>query len=907
MAALPYDPTRFLKTPSTKDALYVLEPTSSQLLALHTNQTLNNTVLPYSTISPSLPFLESTPNISYTAAIDDNGNILVFTGQCGGTGEGSALWRFSPDGHDASMNGTWKKLDLLQGEVGNHDGANGANYLSSAIAFSGTANSSSEVFIFGGMCPNSNSSDPKTWQQAAQYSNSMLVIKSPDESSNPAPRYERGISTGRGPPIAEAGFSITPLQPTFFESTASNQSQSRNQNFVLLGGHTQQAFINMSQVALFSLPEQSWAFLPVDSPSQESKTDLASRDRNSVDSRSGHTAVLTSDGKRVVVFGGWVGDVTTPAEPQLVVLEIGEDYGGSGDWQWSIPSQTGSGLMGESGIYGHGAVMLAGDVMMVVGGYSISGPSSARRKRASISTSTSTYFFNTTSNAWLSSYAHPKSSASYGNLDGVVNDNKAADRRIGLGVGLTFGVLALIAILVFYLWYKRRLKRQRDDRANELRYGQHDNHPRADEMSMLGNKLLVTDGPYPSSRSGPEAERTGLLFEIPSPTRGLRRSLHSRSTYQPTSRFDDGRWGPLFSTIHPIDERAEYDEKPADEDSPKQHETLQQDDYNVLNNVPVLDPFKDSPNTSRTPSPQSPQDRELEIRNWVNDWTAADARMHSQVGCISPEKTERTSSTLSDQSARSASSYHSIQQSVGSISRSMSQRSATLLSGTPFRTNIDAMPTNVQQGAVQRANSGHRRAQSLTINSPMGTGNSYATAATSFSQLQSEGEALLGHGPVLGETSPRRSQSRARGWMGSVRRALTGTERSPSTLAGNNDSTASSPTKHSHTDQGLPRRAASTGGMLWQRKQGAKDWDVDRDKQDIAGSTEKCDEGNEEWDVESAVERRVVQVMFTVPKERLRVINRGPDGDGESILSAEVKEAVDEDDTHDKGKGKERE
>ena len=362
----------------------------------------------------------------------------------------------------------------------------------------------------------------------------------------------------------------------------------------------------------------------------------------------------------------------------------------------------------------------------------------------------------------------------------------------------------------------------------------------------------------------------------------------------------------MFSTIHPIDEREEYDEEPTEGSSSRQHEVLQQDDYNILNNVPVLDPFQDPYRDSRTPSPQSPQDREIEIRNWVNDWTAADAMMHSQIGRISPEKTDRTSSTLSDQSARSALSSHSLQQSAGSISRSMSQRSTALFNATPFRINTDATATDVQQGAVQRAGSGHRRARSLTLNSPPGTANSYATAATSFQQLQAEGEALLGHQIAPEDSSPTRSQSRARGWMGGIRRVLTGSERIPWQSQGNNDSTASSPTKHAYIDQGLPRRAASTGGMFWQKRQGAKDWDVEQTRQEASSTMVRGEEGNEEeWDVESAVERRVVQVMFTVPRERLRVVNKGPDGDGESVLSAEVQETVDEDETQDKGKGKE--
>lgn len=924
MAAFPYIPTRLLSSPTSDNLIYIFRPGSSatELLALDANNTLFSTSFDDGTISAPLPFLNDAQGKSYTAAIDDDGNILVFAGACGDAGQGSSFWRFTPNTDGSHQNGTWKELNLVTEGMHDDGGLNGANYLASGIAFSSTANSTSEMFIFGGMCQNSSSVDIDHWQQEARYSNSMLTVEPTPTSSEPTPEYELGISPGRGPPIAEAGFSITALQPTFSSSEGSDESKSRNQNYVLLGGHTQQAFINMSQVALFSLPEQSWAFLPVASPSQDPKTDLATRDQASVDSRSGHTAVLTSDGKRVVVFGGWVGDVTNPAKPQLAVLELGEGYGGVGDWHWSLPSQTGPGLTVGTGMYGHGAAMLTGDVMMIMGGYQIPASSGSKWKRANFPTNDVTYFFNTTSNAWSTSYTRPKNAANHGTSSSSDADNNASRRRVGLGVGLTFGLLGIIAITLFYFWYKRRLKRQRSARNDEMRRLASASHHyqlsdqsnaglRNNEISSVGDRLLTRHGPYPMNHGGPEAERTGLLFEIPSPTRGLRRSLHSRGTYQPTSRFDDGRRGAGFSTIHPIDERDEYDEDLPNGNSSRQHEMLQQEDYNILSNVPVLDPFQDPIGGSRTPSPQSPQDRELEIRNWVNDWTAADTLMHSQVGRLSPEKTDRTSSTLSDQSARSGLSSHSIQQSVGTISRSISQRSAALFSATPFRLNNDVTPADVQQNAPKPHSPEHHRAQSLTLYPSIqrtGTSETYATADTSIPYLQPEGEALLGDYPGSGEPSPTRSQSRARGWMGSVRRALTGTERSASTSPENNGSTSSSPTKRGYLDGGLPRRAASTGAMLWQKRQGARDWDAERNKRESDSSMAYGqDENDEEWDVESAVERRVVQVMFTVPKEKLRVVNRGPEGDGESMLSAEVKEANDDSDGHNKGKGKGKE
>lgn len=307
----------------------------------------------------------------------------------------------------------------------------------------------------------------------------------------------------------------------------------------------------MSQIALFSLPEQSWSFLPVDSPSQGPNTDLAARDTTTIDSRSGHTALLTSDGKRLIVLGGWVGNVTTSADPQLAILELGEGYGGSGDWQWSIPSATGPGLGSGYGIYGHGATMLPGDVMMVIGGFQIPASGGSRRKRANAAVSSNTYFFNTSSNSWLTTYTHPKISVENGTSKSE-NSNTDTAKKAGLGAGLTLGLLAIIAAIVLYFWYSRRLKRRRDAREAELRNLATGAH----RLPLSGSSQFSDDQhagevatvdwtgdshPYPRpGRNEPEAERTGLLFEIPSPTRGLRRSLHSRNTYQPTSRYDDG-------------------------------------------------------------------------------------------------------------------------------------------------------------------------------------------------------------------------------------------------------------------------------------------------------------------------------------------------------------------------------
>ena len=646
MATFPYQPTRILSLPTSGDVIYVFEPSvsasaSSQLLALNITGTFNATGLPYSKITQTLPFLDTAPQDSYVPAIDQVGKILVYAGKCGNGTQGSTFWQFTPGTESSNLHGTWKEHNLSTSSITGNNNLDGANYLTSAVAFSSTSNATSEMYIFGGMCPNLTSSEIN-WTQAANYSNTMLTIQSSQPSSPSPQAYKLGSSSSRGPPVAEAGFSITPLQPTYFNASDGSSTQSQNQNFVLLGGHTQQAFINMSQVALFSLPEQSWTFLPVNMASAPPNTDLTARDPTEVDSRSGHTALLTLDGKSVIVFGGWVGDVTNPAEPQLAVLELGEGYGGSGDWKWSLPSQTGPGLEAGTGLYGHGATMLPGNVMMIVGGYQIPASSGSKTKRANPAMSVTTYFFNTTSSSWITTYTHPMVSASQGTPMGATADSSSVAKKAGLGAGITLGILAVTFLIMVYLWYSRRLKRRRDAREAELRNlaagaqrfhlsgsSRNDSERQTSEMATVDCTGRPRDI-YPwassnggqslsrSSRGEPEAERTGLLFEIPSPTRGLRRSLHSRGTYQPAPRYEDGRRVPGFSTIHPIDERDEYDEDNIDGSPAGQNETIHRGDYNVLSSVPVLDPFRDPVDGSRTPSPQSPQDRELEVRNWVS-------------------------------------------------------------------------------------------------------------------------------------------------------------------------------------------------------------------------------------------------------------------------------------------------
>lgn len=890
MALLPYNPTRVFSDPSV-GLVYIFEPHpdsyNARLLAFNvTTTTTTDTDVPFSTVSSDLPFLKD--GNAFIPTIDPHGNISVFTGGCNEDPDGASLWIMREPHASLQSNGSWQELELSTTGVDQDKGLKGANHLAAGVSFAVDMNSTASLHIFGGMCPLQKSSSPQDWTHSANYSNSVLSLQpSEGPSTSDHLTYQLEIPRSRGPPVPEAGFTVTALKPS--SSSSDNQeTEIQSQNFVLLGGHTDTAFINMSQIALYSLPEQSWTFLAVDPPSIPS-TDLARRDLVDVDSRSGHSAVLTPDGKKIIIFGGWVGDVTQAAEPQLAILETGTGYGGLGNWRWIIPNLSGNGPAAGSGIYGHGAALLPDDIMMITGGYDIPATPSSRRKRQQSGAGSKTYFLNTTSNTWVSSYKHP--SANDNRIHKATGASSRSAEKAGLGAGLTFGILAIIAAVIVLFWYSRRLKRKREKREEELRrlaegaQKLHLTGPSLSDNRRTTSEMATVDRPEslaPSrslsqnSRSEPEAERTGLLFEIPSPTRGLRRSLHSRGIYQPAPRYDNGRRTPDFSTIHPIDERDEYEEEESRSGRSAYQETIQKKDFDLLSNVPVLNPFQDPTEHSRSPSPQSPQQRENEIRRWVNDWTAADALLHQSGGRLSPEKTDRTSSTLSDQSARSLLSTSSWQPSMGTVSRTMSQRSAALFNAMPFRSTADTTPLEFPS---QSAHS-HRRSNSAKMyagpDRAVETPTSFTTAKTSWNQHHTENDAA-----VEEESSPTRLQAHARGFMGSLRRAFTG-DRSSSASPEHVNSTSSSPVKSSHPNRGSLHRTASTGGVLWKARQGAKDWDAEAAGQ-RSGEVSKGHE--EEWDVESAVQNRVVQVMFTVPKDKLRVVNRG-DEDGASIVSS---------------------
>ncbi|EXJ86158.1 hypothetical protein A1O1_06528 [Capronia coronata CBS 617.96] len=1037
VAQLPYNPTRIVPAKDGSVAyLFSPQPSSSQF-ALYALDTADN-VSSSSTktaISGALPFLSETESKAFVT-IPDGAGIAVLAGDCGNPAEDLELWRFTPDDNEEAKNGSWSTLPLAAG-----DDSLGCNYLSAGFAFSPSASvEDASLYVFGGMCPTGTSSAAATWVSDAVYSNTMLTF-APDSTSNGSAPYKISMTGARAPPIAEAGLTITALTPTF--SNTSNTNVSQQQNFVLLGGHTQTAFINMSQLAIFALPQESWAFVGVSPATVAGAQRFRTRaTATTVEPRSGHTAILADDGSQIFVFGGWVGDINTPAQPQFIVLEVGQGYGGQGEWTWSTPTSASDPFPSGSGtgIYGHGAAMLPGGVMMVSGGYSIdaSGSKSKRKRQPS----DTLLFLNTTSLEWTSTYTNPYPSGSPPASPSASSSTTGlkSSERAGLGAGLGLGLAAAAGVAVVWLLYSRKLRAKRALREKEIRElalgaeryrsptppGETRERPgdgmRSASWNGIQERELESSGDsFPwapvaltakngkvrlavgagrgESDASRYAERTGVQREVPSPTRGLRKNLVSRAPTGP-GPFNQHPPGAMPGAVFRIDEEEEGSQAGS---SKRMKMTNPVGDGSSA----LSDPFQD-PAITGEPALQGDAaiQRKKEVESWVEDWQSAAETMSmsrstsqaysrtysnlsqfrppgSSQGRGSPEKSDRTGSNLSENSVMTTSSF---QKSAGStMSRSISQRSASagyaLFSGAAAAMSRVG---NARQGPFDNdpragpARTPSNRSISLNIDpgrhpNPRDYADPSSSARTGWGRVKGgEDQALLnrahqrqppgGRGyQTLAETSSKDKYTRAGSLTGSGRRALTllGSMRRVFTGTGSvhvhdrvttfeNQSSQSSPTKHSAqpemTDAGL-NRALSAGASFWQGKRGAKDWDNDAPGAIEGGSSTavrrkpvpgftlndtdgELEDSDDDWDVETAVQKRVVQVMFTVPKEKLRVVN----ADTLSLLSSNQSEADHDEDkdrdqvkrmssvregdeSHDpddeategKGKGKERE
>ncbi|RMZ15344.1 hypothetical protein D0860_01686 [Hortaea werneckii] len=855
---LPYNPTRILLSQNASYAYIFRNAAQSspqaELVSLDLSSNFDSTDPPLSQVADDLPFLRGDGRQSYTPTIGPDGNITVIAGDCSAGADGTEVWRFVAERGSDSGNGTWTQYKTSVDTTGSDSAVAGPNWLAGGFTYSDYQNSNvsnTKVFVFGGMCPLESSTNEQ-WTKSANYSNSMVALSASAEAGYTD--YDISLAAATGPPIAEAGFSITPLAPTY-TLNSDGEAQTQQQDIVLLGGHTQTAFINMSQVALFSLPQESWTFLPVEQP-DDLKTDLAARQEvTEVEPRSGHTAVLSEDGSTVFLFGGWVGDISTPAQPQMAILEFGSAYGGAGGWKWSIPEAgSSSPLASGEGIYGHGAAMLPGGVMMIVGGYSIS--SSASTKRQATSDESRIWLYNTSSKSWVDSYSPPPVDTQ--TSSNTTNQNHA--QAVGLGTGLGIGGALLLGVVAFYFWYSKRVKRARDDRGRALLSRSSDasfggariEHPfmqmdngidgRASDVSAPDHYWNVwhdTAGSYPMREPQMEQQTgsgTGLFLSVPSPTRGLRKGVAGKNyQYHAAPSYDEQRITRHGGNIPPIAEREDEDDSIAGRD--REEETLlraQQRLRAIERALSMEDPFADDNREVPNPLGSHPPSRE-------NDGKETVRRVPTSANRISSMPAKQP--TMSKGSEPNWTSYEdspaqqpllSVETGRTSPIKSLEDRTVSTLSDKSHRTNSLTRTMSTRSGVLLQA----------------------AMAARSTSN-----------------SSPEHMTSN-------------GTFRAPNELDEHEPASAILPRPRTRFPIGsTPRRAASDGGALLRQKRGQKDWAEDnlfpryRDDPDPGDWGEPLrssmdeQQAEEDWDVEDAANNRDVQVMFTVPKSRLRVVN----------------------------------
>ena len=1011
-ASLPYNAAYIFPSSEGSDTVYLIQPSDPdthhyELTLIELNSKSISKSPSRTVLSSPLPFIEENQPVAFTPIVDDVGNLYIYAGNCSSSSASSQIWKFSSENESPASERQWRQQIFDHDEGRNNGNTTGANFLAAGIYYTSVVSenaSSSSLYIFGGMCPDTEE-DGDSWT-SGNYSNVMLrfdTAASQDKTTN----FDLDLISAEGPPVAEAGFSITPLQATYTNVT--DGIQNKQQDYLLIGGQTESAFINMSQVALFSLPQESWTFLPILQPNEVEnglrEKEAAAENQIEIEPRSGHSAVLSSDGRRIFIYGGWVGDVETPAQPQLAMLEVGSGYGGDKDWAWRIPQTTGSGLEDTIGIYGHGATVLPDDMLMIAGGYIIQ-PKGPNQKRENLLLNEKLLFFNMSSYTWEENYSSPiTTDRSEANANGPLS---TAPQKIGLSAGLTIAAV-ILGIILFFLWRRRKYKksisiREKNIRqlsletsgssptsgemrswfskiTSELRNIIHRDHSSlpTDETSLRSSDIFSTNSQnfMHTNQFHYNFEPPEPLVEVPSPTRFMRKPVPSRFHGTSTNPFYEKRPRSNAGYIHPIDEEEE-DEEEEEEGFPirKSEEYL---DFAVHSGAKkivtittpklhsILDPisYQDRSAVARRasirnhPSLVKRYDGEGQALN-ASHASSSDAELISN-GRGSPDKSERTISSLSEQSHRSNWSTNSSMREIGGatlrlLTRSVSGGSSALQSNstdpfiTPRSSPIEKKASGVNSNFRDRFALGYSSTPSSVIQSNVPHGEAAFATGSGFSRLQAEGEALLGGASRLDEMlddferinervaddnglqlpdTPRKNKT---GWIGSVRRALARTTSGASTsrvaafLAGNNnqgsnrqligDDTFDVP----YTDRAvasIPRRAVSDGGF-WRGRRGALDWANDSDVGDLLGRRSGDDWGGpedlrkrrnslmpitvsttdrpdgsavegEDWDVEAAVERRVVQVSFTVPKTRLRVVN--VDADKGSLISVDDRKA----------------
>ncbi|EPS42331.1 hypothetical protein H072_3705 [Dactylellina haptotyla CBS 200.50] len=358
------------------------------------------------------------------------------------------------------------------------------------------------LYSFGGMCLggngySGNGKNDSFSSDVWKFENTTLG--GVDAAAKRQKVVDVSIAISKNPPIPEAGFSMTPLT---VEGKAGNNKTTTNETdslegMLILGGYTSQSrFVGLGQLAIYSLENEGWSFVS------------ATLKQGDITARAGHSAVLDEDGKKIVVFGGWVGNVTRPATPYMLSLKVGtlDD-----DWEWEALNATeevpGSGP-GNMSLWGHAATVLEGNVMLITSGFQVAEFDGSLQQQV---INDKTFLLNLTSNTWIQKYKYPMEILS---KTAIEEGKKKTKRDIGILAGVFGGVLVLIIALAVLFYYARR-QEEYADLPNETLSTDRDKFHSLD--LEYGKDLVVMDGNTPFTIVRRGTEDNGRLLHPESP------------------------------------------------------------------------------------------------------------------------------------------------------------------------------------------------------------------------------------------------------------------------------------------------------------------------------------------------------------------------------------------------------
>ncbi|KAI5299403.1 hypothetical protein KEM56_003262 [Ascosphaera pollenicola] len=433
--------------------------------SLNITASFNASHAPLTVISHDLSFASGGDSPSFVYTTTANGTLTVYTGDC--RNSSADLWTYVPpkDSQDSTDEGTWNHFPVNR----SNDSAvliKGPPAHSSMISYPPGDNSSSplDYYVFGGMC-STEQSRSIFWSQPPVYSANLTQLSLDDKKD----KFEAKNVRQGAVPFPGAGFTMTGLFPLHSESqNLTRRDTVYGQDFALIGGHTSQSwsaeplFMNMSTIGLLSLPEKTWTFLDA----QTDKDGLHDFNVSVIQPRTGHSAVRSPDGTKIVLVGGWLMNTTIAAQPQIAILDVGQDYGGDGPWTWRASKNMSGMFKDGDGIYGHAATVLPGGSMIIAGGYSIKGHNKTGNEQHSkrSETSSQVLVFDFDSESWVSSYDAPNIPT---NPDAPQKEEgkkagplSSPGQKAGLAIGMIIAALLIALGLIYCL--RRRRRRRRD-------------------------------------------------------------------------------------------------------------------------------------------------------------------------------------------------------------------------------------------------------------------------------------------------------------------------------------------------------------------------------------------------------------------------------------------------------------